>query len=164
MYMSLYENPLSLFFLGCSHMVPNISSLFVSDLSCVVQCFWTTDHDPVDRIRCRIWDQRHWILSLQASTTMHNKQLQLNKEAVGWVVDDEDWGLKCRSRRSNADTFGKPGMAWSRAQASNICTLKEGPSHESTLSPRKSCTVVVPSLLFCTHLCIRKSVGRSQSS
>jgi len=91
---------------------------------------------------------------LQASATVHNKQLQLNKEAVGWVAEDEDWGLKCHSRRTNAETFGKPGMAWSRAQASNISTLKEGPSHESTLSPRKSCTVVVPSLLFCTHLCI----------
>ncbi len=89
--------------------------------------------------------------------TMHNNQLQLNKEAVGWVVEDEDWGLKCRSRRTNADTSGKPRMGWSRAQASNISTLKEGPSHESTLSPRESCTVVVPSLLFCTHLSITLS-------
>lgn len=98
-----------------------------NELICVMQCFWTTAHDPVDKIRCRTWDQRHWILSLQASATVHNKQLQLNKEAVGWVVEDEDWGLKCHSRRTNADTFGKPGTAWSRAQASNISTLKEGP-------------------------------------
>jgi len=32
-------------------------------------------------------------------------------------------------------------MAWLRAQASNICTLKEGPSHESTLISKKDvCT------------------------
>jgi hypothetical protein len=58
-----------------------------SELICVVQCFWTTDHDFVDRIRCRTRDQRHWILSLQASAIMCSKQLQLNREAAGGVVD-----------------------------------------------------------------------------
>jgi hypothetical protein len=58
-----------------------------SELICVVQCFWTTDHDFVDRIRCRTRDQRHWILSLQASAIMCSKQLQLDREAAGGVVD-----------------------------------------------------------------------------
>lgn len=58
-----------------------------SELICVVQCFWTTDHDFVDGISCRTRDQRHWILSLQASAIMCSKQLQLNREAAGGVVD-----------------------------------------------------------------------------